>query len=96
VVVCHSDLDLASGSRVHCRRAHSVVLTGVVTGSGTPSPIRSRESKPTPRGGSLTGRGIPEPTDHLDTTGKGAAWRPHRQIATERVWSGGCATGDRK
>jgi len=29
VVVCHSDLDLASGCRVHCRRAHSVVLTVV-------------------------------------------------------------------
>jgi hypothetical protein len=43
VVVCHSDLDLASGSRVHCRRAHSVVLTGVMTGSGIPRcPIRSR------------------------------------------------------
>lgn len=43
MVVCHSDLDLACGSRVHCRRAHSVVLTGVMTGSGIPrGPIRSR------------------------------------------------------
>jgi hypothetical protein len=31
VVVCHSDLDLASGSGVHCRSAHSVVLTGAMT-----------------------------------------------------------------
>ena len=27
MVVCHSDLDLVSGSGVHCRSAHSVVLT---------------------------------------------------------------------
>jgi integrase len=27
VVVCHSDLGLVSGSGVHCRSAHSVVLT---------------------------------------------------------------------
>ncbi len=31
MVVCHSDVDLASGSGVHCRSTHSVVLTGAMT-----------------------------------------------------------------
>jgi hypothetical protein len=31
VADCHSDLDLAGGSGVHCWRAHSVVLTGAST-----------------------------------------------------------------
>jgi len=31
VVVCHSDLDLAGGSGVDCRSAHSVVLIGAMT-----------------------------------------------------------------
>jgi hypothetical protein len=43
VVVCHSDLDLASGSGVHGRSAPSVVLTGAMTLDGSMWALRRRD-----------------------------------------------------